>query len=162
MLMRFFTRKDPRKNFLNKAIIGLGIGLVRSKDLVLNPDYGPQGAMDILGVWIGQEIVKEMFNQKMVTPGISEKNLIEKLLEELRIAEGLEMEYVDEEIEVTIQDCLVCPKRVGGYDLGGDTSCPVGGILIGALSYFRGESPSFPNVQLRPGEFCSLKLKLKK
>lgn len=161
-MMRFFTKKDPRKNFLNKAIIGLGIGLVRSKDLILNPDFGPQGAMDVLGVWIGQEIVKEMFNQKLLTLGITEKKLLEILLDELRIAENLGVEYVDDEIEVTIQDCLVCPKRVGGYDLKDDTSCPVGGILIGALSYFRGESPSLPSVQLRPGEFCTLKLKIRK
>ena len=55
-MFRFRRRKDPAKNFINKAIIGLGVGLVRSKDLILSQDFGPQGAMDILGVWIGQEV----------------------------------------------------------------------------------------------------------
>ena len=47
-MFRFRRNKDPEKNYINKAIIGLGVGLVRSKDLLLSPDFGPQGAMDSL------------------------------------------------------------------------------------------------------------------
>lgn len=160
--MRFFSEKDPQKNYLNKAIIGLGIGVVRSNELLLNPDFGPQGTMDVLGVWIGQEIIKEMMNQKKIKSGISEKDLIKRLLDEIRLAKELNIEYTDSMANVTIQDCLICPKRVGGYDLGKFTACPVGGILLGALSYVRGETPAVPKINLKPGQYCSLEINIKK
>ena len=156
--MRFFSEKDPQRNYLNKTIIGLGVGLVRSNELLLNPDFGPQGTMDVLGVWIGQEIVKEMITQKKVKAGISEKDLVKKLLDEIRLAKELNL---DSSVNVTIQDCLICPKRVGGYDLGKHTACPVGGILLGALSYIRGETPSLPKINLKPAQYCSLEIDLK-
>ena len=65
-MFRILRSKDPEKNYINKAIIGLGVGLVRSKELLLAPEFGPQGAMDVLGVWIGQELTKEMLNQKKI------------------------------------------------------------------------------------------------
>ena len=159
--MRFFSEKDPKRNYLNKTIIGLGVGLVRSNELLLNPDFGPQGTMDVLGVWIGQEIVKEMINQKKIKAGISEKDLVKKLLDEIRLAKQLNLEYTDTKVNVTIQDCLICPKRVGGYDLGKHTACPVGGVLLGALSYIRGETPSLPRINLKPAQYCSLEIDLK-
>lgn len=48
-MARFFSRRDPAKDYLNKAIIGLGVGLVKSRKL-LNLSFGPQGAMDVLSV----------------------------------------------------------------------------------------------------------------
>ncbi|MFX1254127.1 MAG: hypothetical protein ACFFCZ_21115 [Promethearchaeota archaeon] len=159
--MRFFSRRDPERNYLNKAIIGLGVGLVRSKDLVLSSDFGPQGVMDILAVWIGQEIVKELIAQKKIKLGASERELIEKLLAEVRMAENLHVEFSDSTASVTIQNCLICPKRVGGYDLGQDTACPVGGILLGALKYFHGESPATPQIDLSPAQICRLKFNIK-
>ncbi len=146
---------------MNKAIIGLGLGLVRSKNLILSEDFGPQGAMDVLGIWVGQEIVKEMLSQKKITPTISESDMIEKLLEEIRLAENLIIDFKQDNIDVTIQDCLICPKRIGGYDLGGDTACPVGGIILGAVSYLHGSTPSSPDVKLRPGELCNITLPVK-
>ena len=151
--MRFFSEKDPQKNYLNKAIIGLGVGLVRSNELLLNPDFGPQGTMDVLGVWIGQEIVKEMMNQKKIKGGISVMDLVKKVLEEFRVAKELYFYFSDGTVNVAIQDCLICPKRVGGYDLGKFTACPVGGILLGALSYVRGETPYLPKINLKPGQY---------
>ena len=159
--MRFFSRRDPKRNYLNKAIIGLGVGLVRSKDLVLSPDFGPQGVMDILGVWIGQELVKELLAQKKIKFGASEQELIEKLLEEIRMAENLHVDFSNDGASVTIEKCLICPKRVGGYDLGDDTACPIGGILIGALKYFHGETPATPQIDLSPAQICRLKFQLK-
>ncbi|MFW9917074.1 MAG: hypothetical protein ACFFGZ_15820 [Candidatus Thorarchaeota archaeon] len=159
--MRFFSRKDPQRNYLNKAIIGLGVGLVRSKDLLLSPDFGPQGAMDILGVWIGQELTKELLAQKKIKPNISDQAFVEKLLEEIRLAEALHFDFGDGEITVSIQDCLICPRRVGMYDLGGDTACPVGGILMGGFTFLRGKSPSTPRIELRPAELCHVRFTVK-
>lgn len=154
---RFFSRKDPSKNYLNKAIIGLGAGLVKSRK-ILNLSFGPQGAMDILSIWIGQELAKELLAQKKIKVGISEQELIAKLLDEIRLAEDLTFENAEGKSSVTIQNCLICPKRVGGYDLEGETACPIGGILMGALTYVKGESPSLPNILLKPGEFCKISL----
>ena len=159
-MFRFMRRKDPDKNYINKAIIGLGVGLVRSKDLILKSEFGPQGAMDILGVWIGQELTKEMLNQKKISPNSTEEELVDKLLNEVQIAEDLTINHDGEEINVTIQNCLICPKRIGGYDLGGDTSCPVGGILLGAMSYLKGKTPKLPKVNLKPAELCNISLKI--
>ena len=158
-MFRIRRRKDPENIFINKAIIGLGVGLVRAKDLILSKDFGPQGAMDILGVWIGQELVKEMLAQKLVSFNTSEKELIEKLLNHINIAEELSIDHKGDNINIRIQDCLICPKRVGGYDLGDDTSCPVGGILLGAISYLKGETPQLPKVNLIPAELCNINLK---
>ena len=110
-MFRFRRRKDPEKNYINKAIIGLGVGLVRSKDLLLSPDFGPQGAMDILSVWIGQELVKEMLSQKKISPQDDEQVVVDKLLNEVQIAEDLSINYKGDEINVSIQNCLICPKR---------------------------------------------------
>lgn len=157
-MARFFSRKDPAKNYLNKAIIGLGAGIVKSQK-ILNLSFGSQGAMDILSIWIGQELAKELLAQKKIRPGISEQEMIEKLLDEIRIAEDLNyIREIDGKTSVTIQNCLICPKKVGGYDLGGDTACPVGGIIMGALTFIKGESPSLPNITLNPGEFCKISL----
>ena len=156
-MARFFSRKDPSKNYLNKAIIGLGAGLVKSRK-ILNLSFGPQGAMDILTIWIGQELAKELLTQKKVKAGASEHELISKLLDEIRLAEDLTFEEVEGKSTITIQNCLVCPKRVGGYDLEGETACPVGGILMGALTYIKGESPSLPNINLKPGEYCRISM----
>lgn len=158
-MARFFSRRDPSKNYLNKAIIGLGVGLVKSRK-ILNLSFGPQGAMDILSIWIGQELAKELLTQKKIKVGSSEQEVIAKLLDELTLAEDLTFENVDGKSSVTIQNCLICPKRVGGYDLEGETACPVGGILMGALTYVKGESPSLPNINLKPGEFCKISLDL--
>ena len=156
-MARFFSRRDPSKNYLNKAIIGLGAGLVKSRK-ILNLSFGPQGAMDILSIWIGQELAKELLAQKKIKVGSSEQEVISKLLDEMRLAEDLTFENVEGKSSVTIQNCLICPKRVGGYDLEGETACPVGGILMGALTYVKGESPSLPNINLKPGEFCKISL----
>ena len=156
-MARFFSRKDPAKNYLNKAIIGLGAGIVKSRK-ILNLSFGPQGAMDILSIWIGQEIAKELLAQKKVKPGASENELIEKLLDEIRLAEDLHFSEINGQSSVTIQNCLICPKRVGGYDLEGETACPVGGIIMGALTFVKGASPSLPNITLNPGEFCKISM----
>ena len=159
-MFRFRKKKNLEKSYINKAIIGLGVGLVRSKDILLAPGFGPQGAMDILSVWIGQEIAKEMLRQKKITPTADEVEVIDKLLNEVQIAEDLIVDPKGNEINISIQNCLICPKRVGGYDLGTDTACPVGGILLGAVSYLKGKTPKLPHVTLKPAELCNLSFKI--
>ncbi len=78
------------------------------------------------------------------------------------MAEELSFETEDGKSIVTIQSCLICPKRVGGYDLESETACPVGGIIMGAITFVKGESPSLPNINLKPSEYCRISLDLSK
>ncbi len=39
---------------------------------------------------------------------------------------------------------------------------PVGGIIMGAITFVKGESPSLPNINLKPGEYCRISLDLAK
>ena len=155
-MMRFFRRKDPTKNYLNKMAIGLGAGIVKAREVILNPDFDPQGAMDILSTWIGQELAKELLAQKVIKPSDDMQTILEKLLQEVRIAEDLTIDLVDGKSHVTVQQCLICPRKVGGYDLEGFTACPVGGIIRGALGLVSGKQPQLESIDLKTGEICKV------
>jgi hypothetical protein len=151
---RFRRRKDPARNYLNKMAIGLGAGLVFARDAILNPDFGPQGAMDVLSTWMGQEIAKELLTQKVITPTSSAEEVLEKLLEEVRIAEDLSIDMDGDTAHVVVQNCLICPRRVGGYDLEGHTACPVGGLVRGAIGLVSGKTPQLSKIDLKTGQIC--------
>ena len=157
---RFRRKKDPARNYLNKMAIGLGAGLVYARDAILNPDFGPQGAMDVLATWMGQEIAKELLSQKVITPTSSAEEVLEKLLEEIRIAEDLSIEMEDDIAHVVVQNCLICPRRVGGYDLEGNTACPVGGLVRGAIGLVSGKTPQLSKIDLKTGEICKTDFQL--
>ena len=153
---RFRRRKDPARNYLNKMAIGLGAGLVKARDAILNPDFGPQGAMDVLATWMGQEIAKELLTQKKISPSSSSEEVLEKLMEEVRIAEDLSIDFDGEVAHISVQNCLICPRRVGGYDLEGHTACPVGGIVRGAVGLIKGKTPQLSRIDLKTGELCKV------
>ena len=138
-MMRFFRRKDTRRNYLNRMVIGLGAGLVKARTHILNSDFGPQGSMDVLATWMGVELAKELLNQKKISSLSTKKELIEKFLDEVRIAEDLSVAFENSTAHISVQNCLICPRRVGGYDLEGHTSCPVGGLVRGALNLITGK-----------------------
>ena len=151
---RFRRKKDPARNYLNKMAIGLGAGLVYARDAILNPDFGPQGAMDVLATWMGQEIAKELLAQKVINATSSSEEVLEKLLEEVRIAEDLSIDMDGDVAHVVVQNCLICPRRVGGYDLEGNTACPVGGLVRGAIGLVSGKTPQLSKIDLKTGEIC--------
>jgi hypothetical protein len=157
---RFRRKKDPSRNYLNRMAIGLGAGLVNARDAILNPDFGPQGAMDVLATWMGQELAKELLTQKLITPTSSAEEVLEKLLEEVRIAEDLSIEMDGDTAHVVVQNCLICPRRVGGYDLEGNTACPVGGLVRGAIGLVSGKTPQLSKIDLKTGEICKTDFKL--
>ena len=162
--MGIFTSRagklEMSKRFLNKAIIGLGYGLIRTKDLILNDDTDTQGATDSLSMWIGRELMKEMLEQKLVQVSDSEERLVEELMKVINLAEELDLNVENNKIKVVVQKCRICPKRVGGYDLEGNTACPVGGILTGAISYARGSEPIVSKNHLQTGEICHIEMDL--
>jgi hypothetical protein len=162
--MKFFRRKEkqPAYNYLSRSIIGLGYGLVKSRDFILNKEMGvsTQDAMDSLGIWIGRELMKAMLEQNVVSVRDSDEHLVNALMRVINLAEELDLEVTDDQLKLVVQKCLICPKRIGGYDLEGNTACPVGGILTGAISYARGIDPYVTKNRLQTGEICHIEMDL--
>ena len=160
-MFRFRRRRDPSRSYLNKMVIGLGAGIVKARDVLLNHDMvDPQGAMDILGTWMGQELAKELLAQKVIKPNESSESLLEKLLDEVQIAEDLAVDFEGGTAHISVQNCLICPRRVGGYDLEGFTACPVGGIVRGAVGFVSGKTPQLSRIDLKTGELCKVDFSL--
>ena len=156
--MKFNKKKKNTKNFLSKSMIGLGLGLVRAKDLILNQELGitTQDAMDALGIWIGRELMKEMLEQNFVKAADANEKLINGLLDIVNVAEVLDVNVKENKVEIVVQKCLICPKRIGGYDLGSNTACPIGGLLTGSLAYAKGIEPTVVKNHLQTGEICHI------
>ena len=160
--MKIFKKKDKvnETTYLNRTIIGLGYGLIKTREFILNKDLGvsTQDAMDSLSIWIGREIMKTMLENKVVSIGNSDEQLINALMGVINLAEVLDVEVTNESAKLVVQKCLICPKRIGGYDLEGNTACPVGGILTGAISYARGIDPHVTKNRLQTAEICHIEM----
>ena len=151
-------REKEISDFINKTIIGLGYGLIKNRDFILNKELGvsTQDAMDSLGIWIGRELMKSMLDKKLVSVKDSDEDLINGLMSVINIADELEIQVTDNQAKVVVQKCLICPKRIGGYDMEGNTACPVGGLLTGAISYARGIDPQVTKNRLNTGQICHI------
>jgi hypothetical protein len=163
MKIKLFKRKNyADSNFLNRTIIGLGYGLIRTKDFILNQELGisTQDAMDSLSIWIGRELMKTILEKQIVKVSDTDEELINALMNVINLADELDVEVEDDKVKVVVQKCMICPKRVGGYDLEGNTACPVGGILTGAISYARGIDPHVTKNRLQAGEICHVEMEL--
>ena len=160
--MKIFGNKRTLQfdDFLNKTIIGLGYGLIKTRDFILNKEMGisTQDAMDSLSIWIGRELMKTMLDKKLVKVKESDEKLINSLMEVINIAEELDIDVDDDKVKLVVQKCLICPKRIGGYELEGNTACPVGGILTGAISYARGIDPHITKNRLQAAEICHIEM----
>ena len=161
-MIRLFLKKTEKSkpNFLNRIIIGFAYGLIQSRDLILKENFGftLQDAMDFISIGIGREIVKELLAQNVVNKNDDDEKLIGKLTDVMRLAEELDIRIVNEKIKLVVQKCLICPKRIGGYDLEGFTACPIGGIIVGALTYVRGLYPEITKNKLEIAEICHIQL----
>jgi hypothetical protein len=156
--------KKHKTKFMNRVIIGLGYGLVQTRDLILNADQGinPQYAMDGLSNWIGRELMKGMLDQKVVKINDSNEKLVDSLTKVIDLADDLNITVDKSKINIIVQKCRICPKRIGGYNLEGNTACPIGGILSGALSYAHGNVNMISKNHLQTGEICHIDVDLDK
>lgn len=150
------------KDFISSTMIGLGYGLVKTQDLILNKSLGitTQDAMDALSNWIGRELMKQLLNKKLVKATDSNEKIMDALTSVIDIAEELDVDIKDNEIKIIVQQCRICPKRVGGYDLEGNTACPVGGLITGAMNYVRGKTTLVTRANLQTGEICHIDLSI--
>ena len=162
--MKIFKRKEKGQDskYLNRMIIGLGHGLIKTRDFILNKEFGvsTQDAMDSLSIWIGRELMKTMLENEVVTVKDDDERLINGLMGVINLADELDVDVSDDHVKLVVQKCLICPKRIGGYDLEGNTACPVGGILTGAISYARGIDPNVTKNRLQTAEICHIEMDL--
>ena len=70
---------------------------------------------------------------------------------------NISLDVNTEEITATIDQCGICPKKIGGYVFEG-TACPWGGILSGTISEILQEQ-QMASAKLVPGEICTITLR---
>jgi hypothetical protein len=153
--MSFLNIGRKKNLYFTKAMIGAAVGLVRGANLLLKDGVQPQQAMDVLASWIGKEIGKTILADKKDVKKYTEEDLVELLLQNLNVAEQIHIKREGDAMHFSIRKCNICPKRVGGYDLGGKTSCPVGGLLLGFFSVTQPEMPVW-SIKLKPSEYCEI------
>lgn len=115
---------------------------------------GAQAIANLAGEYAGRELVR--FARQQGTPLDSVAGLIDYLGQE-GLANQMVIEAAPDGYGVQIDECYICPKKVGHYQFDG-TACPWAGILVGALSDILGASFSC-STQLTPGDTCHLQLK---
>ncbi len=139
-----------------KLIYRVLIGVSASMDSIF-----PAAAQDLvnaIGKFVGREIGKELIERKVVNENTSISEIIKKLEEE-RFAFGDTVNVCESEdkVEIRIEGCNICPKKVGGYTIR-KTACPVGGIVLGLLESIK--KKSFDVVpELIPGTICIITIK---
>ncbi len=153
--MGLFGKQKNKNLYFSKSMIGVAVGLVRGQSLLLKDGMLPQQAMDILASWVGKEIGKELIKSLRVSAAMTDQDLVAAILKETNLAQEIAVSTDASGQKFSISKCNICPKRVGGYDLGGKTSCPVGGMLIGLFSAVRGDIPVW-SLQLKPAEKCDI------
>ncbi len=77
------------------------------------------------------------------------------MLADLGLASEITFQGSDEgKIKVTIKECGICPKKIGGYEFEG-TACPWPGVFRYMLEKFK-KSKYRVDVKVEPGETCTL------
>ena len=117
---------------------------------------GAQAIANMAGEYAGQELVKFARQQGQSIESIGD--LVAYIRQE-GLANQVVFEEHQDELQVKIAECYICPKKVGHYQFDG-TACPWGGILTGALTYILDATFSC-STRLTPGEICTLHLKKK-
>ncbi len=139
-------------NLLNAVIIGFMVGMER----VLGKTS--QAVINVVGYAVGREISKHLTEngcQSRSLDDLTEALVSSKLAESLRFDIG-----EDGSVTATIKGCLICPKRIGGYEFEG-TACPWGGMLAYMVGQVLGKQLS-AQAKLTPGETCKVHLRPKR
>ena len=140
-----------RLRLMNAMVIGYMVG---TRQVIGRG--GAQPIVNMTGEYVGHELVK--FARQQGNPMDSLEDLVNFAREEV-LANQMVFEEKEDELEVQISECFICPKKVGHHEFDG-TACPWGGILVGALTDIL--SMSFGcSTRLTPGETCTLHLKRK-
>ena len=145
------VRKKVRNPVVSALMIGAAYGIYRVVGACAQP------LMNVVAYHMGVELGGLIDADK---PG----EALAKAADMLGLADRVVVEERGDAIEVVLEGCNVCPKRVGGYDIQG-TACPVPGLLLGVLSsHFGVHIPPHKigkHIEWGIGEKCSFRLPVK-
>lgn len=127
----------------NAILIGMMRGMRE------NLGKGCQGLSNMIGVYCGEEIIRYAIDKGEIFNSIGD---IISYFRKNRFAEIIETQEIENSIEISIEKCLICPKKIGGYKFDG-TACPMPGLTIGALKYGLNNNLK-SSARLTPGEKC--------
>ena len=113
-----------------------------------------QGVANMIGKYIGKELLKYAVEQNRK---IESLDSLKSFLTDLEFAEQVKFTLGEELVEVSIEKCGICPKRVGGYEFEG-TACPWSGFLRYMLKHVLNRDFSVA-VKIKPGEKCVMTFK---
>ena len=134
--------------YLHRTFMGLGaaIGELFGRS--------SQEQTNLFTSYVGNQIGKLLLEKGMATSDTPVKELIGIIADELEF--GGEYEIVEEDgmVTITIKECNVCPKKVGGLAFE-TTVCPVPGIVRGVIDVVKGTRGE-GYAKLKPGEECKI------
>jgi hypothetical protein len=106
---------------------------------------------------VGVELMKEMRERSLIKEGAPLPDVLETIIRELDLCDKWKIGKTETgDITIIIEECHVCPKRVGGYQFPA-TACPIPGVIIGGVKEATGkELLSFKEVT--PACTCSIVL----
>jgi len=116
---------------------------------------GPQSQIitNKVGYLIGKELGDEMLKRNLINPKMTYREIWEVLNNEIQIDPSSVFEEKENKLTITIENCNICPKKVGKYPIPG-TACPVGGMFKGLCSCLGKEPEAEP--ELIPGKICKI------
>jgi len=109
---------------------------------------------NLIGEHVGEEVLKFARAQGFTMDSLKS---VETFFRDNLLAGTISIGEEGEDIVATIEECGVCPKRVGHCQFDG-TACPWPGLLAGVLlAAFR--ERLIPSASLVPTEICSIRLR---
>jgi len=135
------------KNLRNALVIGIMRGMRK------NLGRGLQGFANMIGFYGGVEIIKYAKDQGESFQSIED---VIEFFKQNDFAQTMEIDHKNDVIDITVETCEICPKKVGGYKFEG-TACPFPGFLVGSIREALDEEFRTA-AQLTPGETCLITL----
>jgi predicted hydrocarbon binding protein len=116
---------------------------------------GPQSQIitDKIGYLIGKELGDELLKRGLINPDMSYEEIWKAFNDAIEIDSSSILKQDGKKLIITIENCNICPKKVGKYPIPG-TACPIGGIFKGLCSCLEKEPKAEP--KLSPGEICKI------
>ncbi|NPA05777.1 MAG: hypothetical protein GXO09_06770 [Crenarchaeota archaeon] len=144
-------KKQVKNPVVSALMIGIAYGVYRVVGCA-------QPLMNVIAYHAGREV------GSLVRDAASPEDALRKAADMLGLADRFTVTRDGDVIEVVVEGCNVCPKRVGGYEIKG-TACPVPGLLLGVLSSYYGVRipPHSVNKHIKwgVGEKCRFRLSVK-
>jgi hypothetical protein len=118
---------------------------------------GSQKLANKMALGIGKQIGDELLERKLINDKMEPVTIVNILLKELEFAGTVKEITTPSGKVIEIENCNICPKKIGKYPLK-ETACPMPGIIKGTLNsvnlFFNNPFPD-----LEPGQKCRITIK---